>query len=252
MRAVDTATLVAAGADAADDDDSGLRWGVAGVVAALPLFGFLAWLLPAMLPPPESQAGEVEVPGSSPSGDGITHKYFAFSLLYLVAFASHGFNPSDGGVWGITAACAAHLQLERLAAAAARAGELSAGRARGSCSASDVARTAISSPGKQSKAVSMVRRRGGVGGAGGAAGEEGISRGAGAGDPAGDTAGAAAGGAAGSDWGGGSDPWAGMVPKLPEMPELSVKGLGRALGATQLAAAKLRRGSRSGVHHCPR
>lgn len=237
MNAPDTEMLDAAAADD-DEDDSGLRWGVAGVVAALPLFGFLAWLLPAMLPPPEAEA---EVPGSSPGGVTDTQKYLAFSLLYLVAFASHGFNPADGGVWGVTAASAAHMQLERIAASAsvsaesARAGEISAGvgGVKGSLGV-PVARTTVASLGTQQRRQSKKSKPSKE-----AEVEQSsiVLRGGG---------GESTAGVSGSDWMGGSDPWAGMVPKMPEVPrmpevpELSAKELGRALGATKLAAARYR------------
>lgn len=242
INAADTATLLESAADDDDDDDSGLRWGVAGVVAALPLFGFLAWLLPAMLPPPAAASppgAALEVPGSNPSGFGESgagggaQKYLAFALLYFVAFASRGFNPSDAGVWGVTAACAAHLQLERMAsaaaaaAAAARAGEMTAGAGvRGTLDVPVDARAADTGLVVSQRGRSEESKKGLASSAvlGGGEGER----------PEVDVAGAEEEGS-GSEWRGGSDPWAGMVPKLPEVPrlpevpELNAKELGRAL-----------------------
>lgn len=177
----------AGGEDGGDDDTLG--WGVAGVVSALPLVGFMAWCLPAMLPSEETDAS-----GSR------SQAYLGFAALYFVAFASHGFDPSDGAVWAFTAACAVHFQLER-AAAAAETTALEATPRTGS--AGSVARAAVESK-EDAGSEEGADPRGWSGGADPLAGV--LSR---ATLP--------------------KLPVAPQPPKIPEVPELTVKELGRAL-----------------------
>ena len=90
-----------------DDDDSGLRWGVAGFVSCLPLFGFAAWFLPAM-------GGEVA--GSSRDPDDAARAQRRRSTcggrLCTASRTPPGFDPADRGTWAVAAACAARAARE--------------------------------------------------------------------------------------------------------------------------------------------
>ena len=232
-----------------DDDDSGLRWGVAGFVSCLPLFGFAAWFLPAM-------GGEVA--GSSRDPDDAARaqraqKYLRWAALYGVAYAARGFDPADPGTWAVAAACAAHVQLERLAFEAERRSRAAAPEERPSKTVRP-RRTgrkpiesvpALDAPKARSVLdalveTAVVKERE-------AAAEAGLEP-----EPE-----ASAGGANGESWRDGDDPLrpSGLgfrlkgkamsisrprLPEMPEPPELTVRGVGRAIGATQIAAARLR------------
>ena len=233
-----------------DDDDSGLRWGVAGAVSCLPLFGFAAWFLPAM-------GGEVA--GSSRDPDDAARaqraqKYLRWAALYGVAYAARGFDPADPGTWAVAAACAAHVQLERLAFEAERRSRAAAPEERPSKTMvpKRTGRTpvrsvpALDAPKARSVLdalveTAVVKERE-------AAAEAGLEP-----EPE-----ASAGGANGESWRDGDDPLrlSGLgfrlkkgkalsisrpqLPEMPEPPELTVRGVGRAIGATQIAAARLR------------
>ena len=233
-----------------DDDDSGLRWGVAGFVSCLPLFGFAAWFLPAM-------GGEVA--GSSRDPDDAARaqraqKYLRWAALYGVAYAARGFDPADPGTWAVAAACAAHVQLERLAFEAERRSRAAAPEERPSKTMvpKRTGRTpvrsvpALDAPKARSVLdalveTAVVKERE-------AAAEAGLEP-----EPE-----ASAGGANGESWRDGDDPLrlSGLgfrlkkgkalsisrpqLPEMPEPPELTVRGVGRAIGATQIAAARLR------------
>ena len=232
-----------------DDDDSDLRWGVAGFVSCLPLFGFAAWFLPAM-------GGEVA--GSSRDPDDAARaqraqKYLRWAALYGVAYAARGFDPADPGTWAVAAACAAHVQLERLAFEAERRSRAAAPEERPSKTVRP-RRTgrkpiesvpALDAPKARSVLdalveTAVVKERE-------AAAEAGLEP-----EPE-----ASAGGANGESWRDGDDPLrlSGLgfrlkgkamsisrprLPEMPEPPELTVRGVGRAIGATQIAAARLR------------
>lgn len=223
---------------AAHDDDRGLRWGVAGFVSCLPLFGFVAWFLPAM-------GGEVA--GSGSSSDQMkaqnTQRYLACAALYGVANVSRGFDVQDWRTWAIAIACAFHLQLERAAfesetreetretnyslAPGKRTKPKTKENTLGAPSATTVlnalVKTAVS---KEREAVAEV------------VGEENDENN----DRLSSTT---------KSWRGGYDLNIGLPkakalslsrPKLPEInpPELTVRGVGRAIGATQIRAARLR------------
>ena len=238
-----------------DDDDSDLRWGVAGFVSCLPLFGFAAWFLPAM-------GGEVA--GSSRDPDDAARaqraqKYLRWAALYGVAYAARGFDPADPGTWAVAAACAAHVQLERLAFEAERRERRAAApepeerpsktvrprRRTGRTPIESVSR-ALDSPKARSVLDALVETA--VVEEREAASEAGLEP-----EPE-----ASAGGANGESWRDGDDPLSpsGLgfrikgkammsisrprLPEMPEPPELTVRGVGRAIGATQIAAARLR------------
>ena len=236
--------------DSDDDDDSGLRWGVAGFVSCLPLFGFAAWFLPAM-------GGEVA--GSSRDPDDAARaqraqKYLRWAALYGVAYAARGFDPADPGTWAAAAACAAHVQLERLAFEAERRSRASVAPEERPSKTLRPRRTgrtpvesvpALDAPKARSVLdalveTAVVKERE-------AAAEAGLEP-----EPE-----ASAGGANGASWRDGDDPLrpSGLgfrlkgkamsisrprLPEMPEPPELTVRGVGRAIGATQIAAARLR------------
>lgn len=238
-----------------DDDDSDLRWGVAGFVSCLPLFGFAAWFLPAM-------GGEVA--GSSRDPDDAARaqraqKYLRWAALYGVAYAARGFDPADPGTWAVAAACAAHVQLERLAFEAERRERRAAAPeerpsktvrprrvgSRPRRTIESVSR-ALDSPKARSVLDALVETA--VVEEREAAAEAGLEP-----EPE-----ASAGGANGESWRDGDDPLSpsGLgfrikgkammsisrprLPEMPEPPELTVRGVGRAIGATQIAAARLR------------
>ena len=79
----------------------GLRWGVAGVVSAIPLVGFVSFLLPALGFDEEKDEDDAA-------------RLKLLSAVFAVASLSQGLNLGSAGAWGVAAACAATLQLERL------------------------------------------------------------------------------------------------------------------------------------------
>ena len=218
-------------------------------MSCLPLFGFAAWFLPAM-------GGEVA--GSSRDPDDAARaqraqKYLRWAALYGVAYAARGFDPADPGTWAVAAACAAHVQLERLAFEAERRSRRGAGG------------TSVEDHGTKTHGTNAGQERSRAGRAEGALGArrargDGRRQGARGGGGGGARAGteASAGGANGESWRDGDDPLrlSGLgfrlkkgkalsisrpqLPEMPEPPELTVRGVGRAIGATQIAAARLR------------
>ena len=239
-----------------DEDDSGLRWGVAGAVSCLPLFGFAAWFLPAM-------GGEVAGSSRDPDDDARARRaqrYLRWAALYGVAYAARGFDPQDPGTWAVAAACAAHVQLERVAFEAetrtavekrlARPSETLNPKPRREPKQTQTKR-ALDVPKARSVLdafveSAVVKER------------EAAAEAAGRKSEPDDTSEASAGGKAGDSWRGGDDPLrpSGLgfrlpkgktlslsrprLPEMPEPPELTVRGVGRAIGATQIAAARLR------------
>ena len=233
-----------------DDDDSGLRWGVAGAVSCLPLFGFAAWFLPAM-------GGEVA--GSSRDPDDAARakkaqRYLRWAALYGIAYAARGFDPADPGTWAVAVACAAHVQLERLVfEAERRAGGAFESAPKAKLKKKRTRRTPARPPSQKlaldasptARSVldtlvetAVVKEREAVA------------------EAAGETA--ETGGENRESWRDGDDPLrpSGLgfrlpkgktlsisrprLPEMPEPPELTVRGVGRAIGATQIAAARLR------------
>ena len=93
-----------------EDEDGGdlnLRWTVASVVGCIPLLAWCSWLLPAIS---LGSWDDEEARGMS------KQKALAFAGAYFLAFAAHGFNPSDSATWLVTLMCAAHIQIERTVA----------------------------------------------------------------------------------------------------------------------------------------
>lgn len=89
----------------AEEDDSSLRWTVASLVGCVPLVAWLAWILPVI------SVGDWDTErreGAIPQAEA-----FKFAAVYFLAYATHGFNLSDGFTWFITLLCAAHVQLEK-------------------------------------------------------------------------------------------------------------------------------------------
>ena len=135
-----------------------------------------------------------------------------------MAYAAHGFDPSNAAVWAATLANAANLQLERLAEANASS------------------RPALAASSSSKTLAEKDAARG-----------EGLDSDSSSGSD----------GVPGGDWAGGEDPLPSLpfraldvrlpdgLPSLPsvrapEVPEITVESVGRAIGATQIAAAKLR------------
>lgn len=234
-----------------DEDDSGTRWGVAGAVSCLPLFGFAAWFLPAM-------GGEVAGSSRDPDDDARARRaqrYLRWAALYGVAYAVQGFDPQDPGTWAVAAACAAHVQLERLAFEAettrvaadvekrlARPSETLKPKPRREPKQTQTKR-ALDAPKARSVLDAFVE----------SAVVKEREAAAEVSEPD-DTSEASA----GDSWRGGDDPLrpSGLgfrlpkgktlslsrprLPEMPEPPELTVRGVGRAIGATQIAAARMR------------
>ena len=242
-----------------DEDDSGTRWGVAGAVSCLPLFGFAAWFLPAM-------GGEVAGSSRDPDDDARARRaqrYLRWAALYGVAYAARGFDPQDPGTWAVAAACAAHVQLERLAFEAettrvaadvekrlARPSETLKPNPRREPKQTQTKR-ALDAPKARSVLdafveSAVVKEREAVA-------EVSLRK-----SEPDEPSEASAGGEAGDSWRGGDDPLrpSGLgfrlpkgktlslsrprLPEMPEPPELTVRGVGRAIGATQIAAARMR------------
>ena len=200
-------------------DDAGLRWGVAGVVSVIPAFGFLAWLLPAMAEDPPAANPDRSDTSIPPAVAASTrNRYLACAALYAVAYAAHGFDPSNAAVWAATLANAANLQLER----PRRRTGVVASRARRVVFVEDTRREGRRARGRARFRFQFRFRRGtrrGLGGGRGSASFASVSR-ADVRLPDG-------------------------LPSLPsvrapEVPEITVESVGRAIGATQIAAAKLR------------
>jgi len=87
-----------------DEGDLNLRWTVASVVGCIPLFAWSSWLLPTIS---LGSWDDVDARGMG------KQKALAFAGAYLLAYAAHGFNPSDSATWLVTLMCAAHIQIER-------------------------------------------------------------------------------------------------------------------------------------------
>jgi hypothetical protein len=101
----DSGWLTTEDGDEAEGDDTGIRWTVASVVGCVPLLAWLAWVLPVIS---VGEWDEGERPGTIAKSEA-----FALAAAYLLAYAAHGFNLSDGFTWAITVLCAAHVQLEK-------------------------------------------------------------------------------------------------------------------------------------------
>ena len=217
----------------------GLRWGVAGVVSAIPLVGFVSFLLPALGFDEEKDEDDAA-------------RLKLLSGVFAVASLTQGLNLGSAGAWGVAAACAATLQLERLGresralealvakqSAAAekrrRTRELNAAKAR---TVSD----AVERAGKLQLAKEEKEETLGQGG-GNALWNVLTRTSNAAGDKtniAGDK----------NSWAGGSDPLPrGAVPRVPSIPRLqppgppevlTVKQLGRALGAARVNATRFK------------
>ena len=216
-----------------------MRWGVAGVVSAIPLVGFVSFLLPALGLDEEKDEDDAA-------------RLKLLSGLFAVASLTQGLNLGSAGAWGVAVACAATLQLERLGresraleaqitkqSAAAekkrRTRELNAAKAR---TVSD----AVERAGKLQLAKEEKEETLGQGG-GNALWNVLTRTSNAAGDKtniAGDK----------NSWAGGSDPLPrGAVPRVPSIPRLqppgppevlTVKQLGRALGAARVNATRFK------------
>lgn len=217
-----------------EGDDSGLRWGVAGVVSAIPLVGFTSFLLPAM-----------GLDEDDPTDAADAARLKLLSGTFAVASLTMGLNLGSAGAWGVVAATAATLQLERLARDSR---EIEASAARNAATAERRARTKELNAEKARTVSAAVERAGRLQLAKEEKEEEGtpgvVKRNplwnALTGTKAGNR-----GGDARESWAAGSDPLAKPArPKpggsIPGPPDLTVKQLGRALGAAQVNATRLR------------
>ena len=240
MRALPALTLTDAAKislpEPEEGDDSGLRWGVAGVVSAIPLVGFTSFLLPAL-----------GLDEDDPEAAGDATRLKLLSGLFAVASLTMGLNLGSVGAWGVVGACAATLQLERLArdsremeAAAARTAALAERRARTKELNARKARTvsaAVERAGKLQLAKEEKETEEGSGGGGGRNPLWNALTGTKAGNQSETDA--------RDSWAAGSDPLGRLPsvvrpPSVPGPPDLTVKQLGRALGAAQVNATRLR------------
>ena len=214
----------------------GLRWGVAGVVSAIPLVGFVSFLLPALGLDEEKDEDDAA-------------RLKLLSGLFAVASLTQGLNLGSAGAWGVAVACAATLQLERLGR---ESRALEAQITKQSAAAEKKRRTRELNAAKARTVSDAVERAGKLQ----LAKEETLGQGGGnalwnvltrtsnaAGDKtniAGDK----------NSWAGGSDPLPrGAVPRVPSIPRLqppgppevlTVKQLGRALGAARVNATRFK------------
>ena len=240
MRALPALTLTDAAKislpEPEEGDDSGLRWGVAGVVSAIPLVGFTSFLLPAL-----------GLDDDDPDAAADAARLKLLSGLFAVASLTTGLNLGSAGAWGVVGACAATLQLERLAFSSR---EMEAAAARDAALAETRARTKELNARKARTVSAAVERAGRLQLAKEEKEEEGKGSG-GAGRNSLWTAltGTKTGNQSETDardsWAAGSDPLGRLPsvvrpPSVPGPPDLTVKQLGRALGAAQVNATRLR------------
>ena len=197
-------------------DDAGLRWGVAGVVSVI-RHGFAPG---SSRPWPKTigrgpDRSDTSIPPAVAAST--RNRYLACAALYAVAYAAHGFDPSN-------AAAGRRRWPTRRPARAPRGGEC-------------VVASALAASSSSKTLAEKDAARG-----------EGPDSDSGSGSD----------GVPGGDWAGGEDPPGVGLPfraldvrlpdglpslpsvRAPEVPEITVESVGRAIGATQIAAAKLR------------
>ena len=217
----------------------GLRWGVAGVVSAIPLVGFVSFLLPALGLDEEKDEDDAA-------------RLKLLSGLFAVASLTQGLNLGSAGAWGVAVACAATLQLERLGR---ESRALEARVAKQSAAAEKRRRTRELNAAKARTVSDAVERAGKLqlakeekeetlGQGGGNALWNVLTR---TSNAAGDKTNIAG---DKNSWAGGSDPLPrGAVPRVPSIPRLqppgppevlTVKQLGRALGAARVNATRFK------------
>ena len=217
----------------------GLRWGVAGVVSAIPLVGFVSFLLPALGLDEEKDEDDAA-------------RLKLLSGVFAVASLTQGLNLGSAGAWGVAAACAATLQLERLGR---ESRALEAQIAKQSAAAEKKRRTRELNAAKARTVSDAVERAGKLqlakeekeetlGQGGGNALWNVLTR---TSNAAGDKTNIAG---DKNSWAGGSDPLPrGAVPRVPSIPRLqppgppevlTVKQLGRALGAARVNATRFK------------
>ena len=100
-------------AEADLEEEAGLKWGLATVVACLPLVGFTAWAFCAVDEAAAAAASSSSSASSSPSSSRAP-LYWAFAGIYALASLRHGLS-LDAGAVAVALACAAHVQVERAA-----------------------------------------------------------------------------------------------------------------------------------------
>jgi hypothetical protein len=100
-------------AEADLEEEAGLKWGLATVVACLPLVGFTAWAFCAVDEAAAAAASSSSSASSSPSSSRAP-LYWAFAGIYALASLRHGLSLEAGAV-AVALACAAHVQVERAA-----------------------------------------------------------------------------------------------------------------------------------------
>ena len=215
----------------------GLRWGVAGVVSAIPLVGFVSFLLPALGLDEEKDEDDAA-------------RLKLLSGVFAVASLTQGLNLGSAGAWGVAAACAATLQLERLGR---ESRVLEAQIAKQSAAAEKRRRTRELNAAKARTVSDAVERAGKLQLA---KEEKEETLGQGGGNALWNVLTRTSNGDKNAtndknSWAGGSDPLPrGAVPRVPSIPRLqppgqvpevlTVKQLGRALGAARVNATRFK------------
>ena len=214
----------------------GLRWGVAGVVSAIPLVGFVSFLLPALGFDEEKDEDDAA-------------RLKLLSGVFAVASLTQGLNLGSAGAWGVAAACAATLQLERLGR---ESRALEALVAKQSAAAEKKRRTRELNAAKARTVSDAVERAGKLQLA---KEEKEETLGQGGGNALWNVLTRTSNGDKNAtndknSWAGGSDPLPrGAVPRVPSIPRLqppgppevlTVKQLGRALGAARVNATRFK------------
>eukprot|EP00798_Chlamydomonas_sp_ICE-L_P023029 gene23029-30222_t len=84
-------------------DEDGFEWGLAGVVSCIPIFGFVAWVLPAIT------AGPSNPSSTSATAPSPASLYYAYSALYALPVLRSGFD-FDSYSFLMLVLCVAHVE----------------------------------------------------------------------------------------------------------------------------------------------
>jgi hypothetical protein len=121
----------------ADAADAEVTWTLAGVVALIPFTNWVAWLGLALDIDTEDVAGTTGAPDSADASRRV--RYLAFAALYALPYLHSGLNVDALDVVAVLA-CAAHVQLERIAVTEPRTRLLGGGEQGGEGSLDEWAR----------------------------------------------------------------------------------------------------------------